>query len=82
MCVNVHTAKYSAKFLNADLRKKHVYSSKSIEFLYGQPDFFRSSFHVPSVYAVIKMAAVGGRVARSPTCTLLRGWVRTAHFNS
>ena len=34
-----------------------------------------------SVYGVIKMAAVGGRVvARGPARTLPRDWVPTAHF--
>ena len=33
-----------------------------------------------SVYAVIKMAAVGGRVARGQAHTFLRYWVRVAHF--
>ena len=33
-----------------------------------------------SVDAVIKVAAVRGRFARGQVCTLLRDWVRTAHF--
>ena len=67
LCVNIHTAKYSVKFLSSGPTEKNVHSYKSIELLYGQTNLFFRISNVISVYAVIKVAvikvaAVGGRV--------------------
>ena len=76
MHVNIHIAKYSAKFLSVSPRKKCIARNRCKD----NQNFVISSFHVLSVYAIIKMAAVGGRVARGQACVLFHDWVHATHF--
>ena len=58
MCVNIHTAKYSVKFLTSGPTEKTCIATNLYKFCTGNLPFFRI-FNVISVYAVNKVVVVG-----------------------